>query len=72
MEEKPQESETFTLETPDPERYWSGPVPFSPGDLSDQLRESDRATDRRQAKTWALAVILVLAASVLVLITQLM
>jgi hypothetical protein len=69
---EPHESETFTLETPDPERYWSGPVPFSPGDLSDQLRASDRATDRRQSRTWALAILVVLAASVVVLIANIL
>jgi hypothetical protein len=66
------DSETFTLETPDPAAYRSGPGPLTSGNLSEQLRESDRVTDRRNAQTLALVVILVLAGSVLVLITQLM
>jgi hypothetical protein len=70
--DEPKESETFTLETPNPERYWSGPAPLPSGDLSEQLRESDRATDRQQAQTWALAIIMVLAASVFVLVTNIL
>jgi hypothetical protein len=66
-----EDNETFTLETPDPASYRSGPAPLSPGQLSEQLRESDRMTNRRQAQNWALAVIMVLAASVFVLLVHL-
>ncbi|VTU38228.1 hypothetical protein E5CHR_04766 [Variovorax sp. PBL-E5] len=64
-------SGTFTLEVPDPEGYRSGPTPLSSSALTEQLRESDRETNRHQRQTWALAVIMTLAASVLVLIAHL-
>lgn len=69
MEPTP-ESESYTLGTRDVVSYRSGRVPLSSGELSEKLRVSDRQMDRRQRKSWALAVSIVLPISVLMLFTH--